>query len=87
MKRFLVLSSLVLAVSGFGQSWPSTNMVFVAGGSVTVDNSNAIPVIVTEPSQPDVYPAFGAGFGFGLSIFGFGWILRMAKNVTRPDNG
>lgn len=51
------------------------------------DNTNPVPVVVTEQSQPDVYPAFGAGFSFGLTIFGFGWVLRLAKRVGRPDNG
>jgi len=51
------------------------------------DTTNPVPVVVTEQSQPDVYPAFGAGFSFGLTIFGFGWGLRMAKRVARPDNG
>ncbi len=51
------------------------------------DATNPVPVVVVEQSQPDVYPAFGAGFSFGLSIFGFGWVLRLAKRVGRPDNG
>jgi hypothetical protein len=50
-------------------------------------DTNPVPVVVTEQSQPDVYPAFGAGFSFGLTIFGFGWGLRLAKRVARPDNG
>lgn len=29
--------------------------------------------------------AFWAGFGFGLTIYGFGLILRMARNVGKPD--
>lgn len=51
------------------------------------DNTNVVPVVITEQSQSDVYPAFATGFGFGLTIFGFGWGLRLAKRVARPDNG
>jgi hypothetical protein len=29
---------------------------------------------------------FWAGFGFGLTIFGFGMILRMARRVVSTDN-
>jgi hypothetical protein len=51
------------------------------------DSTNPVPVVIVEQSQPDVYPAFATGFGFGLTIFGFGWTLRLAKRVVRPDNG
>jgi hypothetical protein len=70
MKKFLVISALALAVSGYSQ-----------------ETTNPVPVVIVAQSQPDVYPAFAAGFAFGLTIFGFGWGLRLAKRVARPDNG
>ena len=54
---------------------------------VVVVNASPLPVVIAEQSQSDLYPAFGLGFGCGLTFFGFGWILRMAKNSVRPDNG
>ena len=33
--------------------------------------------VTTEISQENVFPAFVTGFGFGLTVFGFGMILRI----------
>ena len=44
-----------------------------------------IAQVVTEVSQVDYQPAFVAGFGVGLSMLGFGWILRLVFKI--PSGG
>jgi len=68
-----------------------TNVVFISGGQVTVDNPNPIPVVfagstplpvtMTDTNSPDVLPSFEMGFTLGLVVCGFGWIVRTAKKV------
>ena len=55
---------------------------------VTLDYSasNPLPVTLTDFESPNLYPAFQLGFGFGLTVCGFGWILRMSRKVLGPDN-
>jgi hypothetical protein len=35
--------------------------------------------VLTEVSSVDVSTPFAAGFGAGLTMFGFGWMLRLPK--------
>ena len=43
---------------------------------------SSVPLSVTvSRSTGDVWPSAAAGFGFGLTVCGFGWVLRMSKKV------
>jgi len=49
---------------------------------VLVENLDPLPVVVTAASTPNYWPATAAGFGFGLTVCGFGWVIRMARKTT-----
>ena len=72
MGVLVVLFLLALSLTGNAQ----TNLDLVV-------NADPIPVVVTAQSTPDYWPAAAAGFGFGLTVCGFGWVLRIAKRVGK----
>jgi hypothetical protein len=41
------------------------------------DSTSPLPVVTSV----DVWPAAAAGFGFGLTVCGFGWVLRTYKKI------
>jgi len=62
----------------------------VAGGrtySMTIYGGYVNPPALRQLSagDPDVLSAWSAGFGFGLTVFGFGWILRLTRRI--PETG
>jgi hypothetical protein len=78
MKTKFTLIALLLAVAARAQ----TNSIQL----VEVVNTNALPVNLSDLTTQNVLPSFGLGFGFGMTVCGFGWIVRMALRVAGPDN-
>jgi hypothetical protein len=53
---------------------------------VEVVNTNALLVNLSDLTTQNVLPSFSLGFGFGMTVCGFGWILRLVRRVAGPDN-
>jgi hypothetical protein len=83
MKKSIAI--LLLAAAAFGSSAQVTN-IYLSGGYVTVNNTSPVPVTLTDTNSVNVWPSFEMGAGFGLTVCGFGWLLRLARKVTGPDN-
>ncbi|MEJ0089951.1 MAG: hypothetical protein WDM80_09435 [Limisphaerales bacterium] len=59
-----------------------TNPVLVVNWPYeTVDYPVSVPVTITDSNSPNVWPAAASGFGIGLTVCGFGWVLRIVKRT------
>lgn len=84
----------VLSVDGPWSAWvllPAGSITVTVGAlssSATVGEGEtwavlaglAPPLLVRQSASP-WFAAWAEGFGFGLVVFGFGWILRLTKKI------
>lgn len=73
---------VLLLFLGFGHS-ASAQSVAVTNWP---DTNAPLPVYLSAQSASDVWPSAAAGFGFGLTCCGFGWVLRMSKKTANSND-
>jgi hypothetical protein len=89
MKKILFLVLLAVAVSADSQSEPATNVFFLSGGNVTIDNEPSSPVPVYIVSTPDSAESnsttFWQGVGIGFAWGGIAWIFRLVRQTAKQN--
>ena len=91
--QFLNLESLIAFVCGMaivymmfrGMGVFIFMLLLTVASSASAQTTNVVtasPVYMAQNSTVDVSAAALAGFGFGLLVCGFGWVLRISKRVT-----
>ena len=76
--------------TGAGAGYWPTNNVYILGGTnssiIINDGSRPVPVTIMATSSQDHWASAAAGMGFGLTVCGFGWVLRIFRRLAGPDN-
>jgi hypothetical protein len=89
MKKMLIITVLAVAVSACSQSEPGTNVFYLSGGNVTVNNDSSSPLPVYIVSTPDSAESnstiFWQGVGIGFAWGGIAWIFRLVRQTAKQN--
>ena len=89
MKKLIIISLLAVAARACAQSDSGTNVVFLSGGYVTVNNDSSLPLPVYIVSTPDSAQSnsttFWQGVGIGFAWGGIAWIFRLVRQTAKQN--